>query len=92
LQVPLFLRGIDANGAEFTDLTKTIDISSGGACLASRRSLRADQLLRITIPVSSEPISGMIPSETPPIQARVRRVAEAGEAILIGVEFLKALE
>jgi hypothetical protein len=92
LQVPLFLRGIEANGTEFTDLTKTLDISSTGACLASRRSLRVDQLLRITIPVSSEPISGMIPSETPPIQARVRRVAEAGEAILVGVEFLQSLD
>ena len=86
------MRGVDAHGTEFTDLTKTLDISSSGACLASRRALRTGQLLRITIPVSSEPISGMIPSETPPIHARVRRVAEAGEAILVGVEFLKALE
>ena len=86
------MKGIDANGTEFTDLTKTLDISSTGACVASRRSLRVDQLLRITIPVSSEPVSGMIPSETPPIQARVRRAGGAGEAILIGVEFLKSLE
>ena len=92
LQVPLFLRGIDANGAEFSDLTKTLDISGMGACLVSRRYLRADQVLRMTIPVSSEPILGTIPSETPPIQARVRRIAEAGEAMLVGVEFLKALD
>ena len=92
LQVPLFLRGIDANGTEFVDLTKTVDISTTGACLASRRSLKTDQLLRITIPVSSEPISGMIPSETPPIQARVRRMVSAGETTLVGVEFLTALE
>jgi hypothetical protein len=88
----MFLRGIDASGAEFVDLTKTLDISTTGACLASRRSLRADQLLRLTIPVSSEPISGTIPTETPPIQARVRRIIGAGDAVLVGVEFLKALE
>jgi hypothetical protein len=87
------LRGIDANGTEFVDLTKTLDISTTGACLASRRSLYTDQMIRITIPVSSEPISGgMVPAETPPIHARVRRVTGAGEAVLVGVEFLKALE
>lgn len=79
-------------GRSLRNLTKTLDISSTGACVVSRRSLRVDQLLRITIPVSSEPVSGTIPSETPPIQARVRRAGRAGEAILIGVEFLKSLE
>jgi len=92
LQVPLFLRGIDDTGTEFMDLTKTLDISSMGAFVASRRKLRADQIIRITIPVSSEPVSGLVPAETPPIQARVRRIAEAGEALLVGVEFLKQLE
>src|SRR5262245_10342204 len=92
LQVPLFLRGIDDAGSEFVDLTKTIDISAAGAYLASRRILHTNQLLRITIPVSSESFSGLIPAETPPIQARVRRVSEAGDTRLVGVEFLKALD
>ena len=92
LQVPLFLRGTDTTGAEFVDLTKTLDISSTGAFLASRRPLRTDQLVRMTIPVSAEPLSGLIPSETPPIQARVRRLTEVSGIFLVGVEFLKALD
>ena len=92
LQVPLFLTGLDVAGCEFVDLTKTLDISSTGACVATRRSLRSDQLVRITIPVSSEPIFGTIPAETPPIQARVRRIAAFGAANLLGLEFLKALD
>jgi PilZ domain len=92
LQVPLFLRGIDDSGAEFIDLTKTVDISATGAFLACRRGLRTNQLLRLTIPVASESFSGLIPAETPPIQARVRRVCEAGDSQLVGVEFLKALD
>jgi hypothetical protein len=92
LQVPLFLRGTDNAGMEFVDLTKTINISSTGAVVASRRPLRVDQVVRMTIPVSTEPVSGVIPAETPPIQARVRRLINAGGALLVGVEFLKSLE
>ena len=92
LQVPLFLRGVDDAGMEFVDLTKAIDISATGAFLASRRILRTNQLVRLTVPVSSESFSGLIPVETPPIQARVRRVSDAGDAQLVGVEFLKTLE
>ena len=51
-------------------------------------ALHPNQLLRITIPVSSEPVSGLIPAETPPIQPRVRRSVPAGDTHLIGVEFL----
>jgi hypothetical protein len=92
LQVPLFLRGVDDAGLEFVDLTKTVDISATGAFLASHRGLHTDQLLRLTIPVASESLSGLIPAGTPPIQARVRRTCAAGDMQLVGVEFLKALD
>jgi hypothetical protein len=92
LQIPLFLRGTDAAGSEFLDLTKTLDISATGALVLSRRLLRTDQLLRITIPVSSDHVSGLVPAETAPIQARVRRSARAGDSHLVGFEFLSALE
>jgi hypothetical protein len=93
LQFPLFLRGTDDAGSEFIDLTKTLDISSStGAFVASKHRLRANQLLRLTIPVSAEPVSSLIPAETPPIEARVCRTSRAGEAHLVGVEFLKALD
>jgi hypothetical protein len=34
----------------------------------------------------------MLPSETPPITARVLRQSQAGEVRLFGLEFLKPLE
>ena len=92
LQVPLLLRGVDDAGLEFIDLTKAIDISATGAFLASQRMLHTNQLVRLTVPVSSESFSGLIPAETPPIQARVRRVSDAGDTRLVGVEFLRALD
>jgi hypothetical protein len=87
----MFVRGTDAAGLEFLDLTKTLDISATGAYLASPRAIRTNQLVNLTIPAPSSP-SATLPHETPPIQARVRRHRSADGVYLLGVEFLKALE
>ena len=92
LQIPLFIRGQDASGAEFVDLSKTLDISGTGAFLVCTRMLRNDRLLQLTIPAPLPPPSSSVPPETRPIQARVRRHRSAGELHLVGVEFLKALD
>jgi hypothetical protein len=81
----MFVRGTDAAGLEFLDLTKTLDISATGAYLASPRLIRTNQLVNLSP-------SATLPSETPPIQARVRRHHAAHGIHLLGVEFLKALE
>jgi PilZ domain len=91
LQIPVFLRGLDSAGTEFLELTKTVDISATGALVLSRRTFHPDQHLRITIPVSSEQVSGLVPAETPPIQLRVMRSVPAGDTHLIGIEFLAPL-
>lgn len=91
VQIPMFIRGIDAAGVEFLDLTKTLDISATGAYLASPRLLRSDQLLNLTIPAPPSPTATM-PSETPPIQARVRRHGASGGIYLLGVEFVRPLD
>ena len=91
VQIPMFVRGVDPAGAEFLDLTKTLDISATGAFLASPRLLGINQLLNLTIPAPSSP-SSTLPAETPPIQARVRRYRVVGGTHLLGVEFLKALD
>ena len=92
LQVPIFLRGTDASGAEFVELTKTLNISATGACIASARMLRPDQLVNLTVPAPSPVSSGVVPNETPPIAAKVLRQDSAGEIRLFGLEFLRPLE
>ena len=92
VQIPMFVRGTDASGAEFLDLTKTLDISATGAFLASSRLMKTDRVLHLTIPAPPPSSSGLVPPETPPIQARVRRQRTAGDLHLVGVEFLKALD
>ncbi len=92
LQVPVFVRGSDSSGAEFIELSKTLNISATGACIASTHVLRPDQIVFLTIPAPSPTPSSTVPSETPPIAAKVLRQDTAGELRLFGLEFLRALE
>lgn len=92
LQVPVFVRGVDASGTEFIELTKTLNISATGACITSAHMLRTDQTIQLTIPAPSPASSSLVPSETPPIAAKVLRQDSAGEMKLFGLEFLRPLE
>ena len=92
LQMPVFLRAADTSGAEFIELTKTLNISATGACVASTHILRPNQIVYLTIPAPSSASSGIVPSKTPPITAKVLRQDSAGEMRLFGLEFLKPLE
>jgi hypothetical protein len=92
LQVPVFLRGTDTSGAEFIELTKTLNISATGACITSAHILRPDQNVHLTIPAPSPASSSLVPSETPPIVAKILRQESMGEMRLFGLEFLRPLE
>jgi len=92
LQVPIFVRGVDASGTEFIELTKTLNISATGACITSAHIIRPDQIVHLTIPAPSPASSSLVPSETPRISARVLREDAAGEMRLFGLEFLRAIE
>ena len=92
LQVPVFLRASDASGVEFIELTRTLNISAAGACIASTHVLRPDQVVYLTIPAPSAVSSSFVPNETPPIAAKVLRQESAGDMRLFGLEFLRPLE
>jgi len=91
LQVPVFLRAADVSGAQFIELTKTLNISSTGACIASSHILQTEQVIQLTIPTPSPSTAGLVPYETPPISARVRRQEAAGDLRLFGIEFVHPL-
>jgi hypothetical protein len=93
LQIPVFVRGTDAFGAEFIELTKTLNISAFGACIACQHVLRPNQSIQLTIPTPSPATPpGLVPSETPPIIARVLRQNTVGETRLFGLEFVHPLD
>ena len=92
LQIPVFLRAQDASGVDFVELTKTVNISASGSCIASTHILRPDQVVHLTIPTPSPASSGLVPNETPPITAKVLRQQAAGDLRLFGIEFFKHLD
>ena len=92
LQIPVFIRGEDASGSEFIELTKTLNISAFGACIASQHILRKNQTIHLTIPTPSPASNSLVPSETPPILARVLRQDMAGDIRLFGLQFIRPLE
>jgi hypothetical protein len=92
LQVPVFLRAADLSGVEFIELTKTLNISSFGACITSAHVLRENQLVQLTVPAPSPTSSSLVPNETPPIAAKVLRQEVMGDMRLFVLEFLRPLE
>lgn len=92
LQVPVFVRGSDATGVDFIELTRTLNISSRGACITCSHHLRVNQVVHLTIPAPAPSSSSMVPSETPPITAKVRRQQDLGDLRIFGLEFLRPLE
>src|ERR1700726_495700 len=85
LQMPVFLRATDTSGAEFIELTKTLNISATGACVTSTHILQPHTIVPPTTPAPSAVSSGVVPSETPPITAKVLRQDSAGEMRLFGL-------
>lgn len=92
IQIPVFLRGYDAKGTEFIELTRTLNISAKGACIASSHMLRPGQTVHLTVPAPATTTSSLVPSETPPITAKVRRQQTLGDLKVFGLEFLRSLE
>ena len=92
IQIPVFLRGYDAKGGEFIELTRTLNISARGACVTSTHILRPGQTVHLTIPAPATTSSSVVPSETQPIAAKVRREQTLGNLKVFGLEFLRSLE
>jgi hypothetical protein len=92
LQIPLFIRGKDNYGAEFLELAKTLDIGGSGARLISPHHLRLDEIISLTIPAPLPSSPGAGDSGTPPIHARVLRIASSGDLEFAAVEFLRPID
>ena len=92
LQIPIFVRGVDGGGDDFLDLSRTLDISSVGACLAVERSMKLSEMILLTIPAPPPASSGLVSAMANPIQARVRRSYPSGDVHYVGVEFIRPLE
>jgi hypothetical protein len=68
LAIPVFVRGQDADGNDFLEFATALNISSGGALLATRRQL--SRLARIFLEIPSAPVP-RIPGYPKPVR-RIR--------------------
>lgn len=89
--VPVFLRGADRNGREFVEFATALNLSAGGALLATRRHLPPES--RITIEIASAPL----PREKVPVHV-VRsvdghpvRVVHSEQCYLVGLRFYQPI-
>ena len=83
---------MDAGGVDFVELTKTLNISATGASIATTHVIRSGQVLQLTFPAPSPSSASTVPSETPPISARLKRDQAAEGLRLLGLEFVRPLE
>lgn len=92
LQIPLFIRGTDAQGNEFLELAKTLDISCVGARIVCARRLQAQEIVSLTVPAPLPRSPEFGECGTPPIAVRVRRLESSADMELAAVEFLRPLD
>lgn len=87
LPIPIFLRGTDQTGAPFLELASVLNISAGGALIATPRALSASTSILLEIP-SAPPIS--VASSTAAVRtitAQTVRVERVDDYYLTGFKF-----
>lgn len=72
LAIPVFIRGSDAEGKEFLEFATALNISAGGALLATRRYL--PRFARLSLEIPSAPLPRIsLPRAVRRLQARLLR-------------------
>ena len=91
LAVPIFVRGRDSEGKEFLEFATALNISAGGALLATRRSL--PRLTTISLEVPSAPLTRTtaLPRAVRRLRARLLRVMAVNGYQLWGLRFSSPL-
>ena len=92
LAIPVFARGVDDKGKDFLDFTTVLEISAGGAVLATRRSLQRSS--RLTLEIPSAPLNERAAgrSSVRTLRAKIMRVTSSDRCQLAAVEFVRPLK
>ncbi len=91
LALPIFVRGVDKQGKQFLDFTNILNISSGGALLATRVTLSRSASVSLEIPSAPLPQFGPLPDHVRAIQARVMHATHLEACSLYGLRFRRQL-
>jgi len=87
LAIPVFVRGQDSDGKEFLEFATSLNISAGGALLATRRNLPRLSSISLEIPSAPLPRIALLPKIVRQLKARLVRSALIDGCHLWAVRF-----
>ncbi len=92
LAIPVFARGVDEKGKDFLDFTTVLEVSAGGAILATRRNLAPSS--RLTLEIPSAPLNerAVGRSAVRTLRAKITRVTSSDRCQLCALEFIRPLK
>ena len=87
LALPVFVRGKDSEGKEFLEFATALNVSAGGALLATRRFLSRLSSVALEIPAAPLPRTRVLPTAVRRVRARLLRVTVVNGYQLWGLKF-----
>ncbi|MBZ5648403.1 MAG: PilZ domain-containing protein [Acidobacteriia bacterium] len=91
LAIPVFIRGTAEDGKEFLEFATALNISAGGALVATRRQLPRCVRLSLEIPVAPVPRAISLPKSVRRMRAKLVRVTMGESYQLWGLKFANIL-
>jgi hypothetical protein len=91
LAIPLFLRGKDKGGKPFLDFTLALDISAGGALVATKRTLSRAAWIYLEVPTAPVPVLPVSQKPKRALTGRVVRSTDKDTYYLCAVRFVRPL-
>ncbi len=91
LAVPVFVRGKDSEGKEFLEFATALNVSAGGALLATRRLLPRFTTIALEVPSAPLPRTKVLPRAVRRLRARLLRVTVVDGYQLWGLKFSSPL-
>jgi len=90
ISIPFFIRADKENGEELLEFATALNLSAGGALLASRKYLNPGTSARLEIPVSLVN-KAQLPRSVSLLPARLLRCTPDRQYFLLGFEFITPL-
>ena len=89
--IPIFVRGLDQQGKHFLEFTCALNISAGGALVATRQNLLRRSRVSLEIPSPPLPRVGLFRQSRRNLQARLVRLAHSNGCHVWGLQFTRPL-
>ena len=90
ISIPFFVHGSKSNGDEFLDFSTALNISAGGALLATKWYLEASTHITLEVPIALAN-KAQLPHSVSQIDATVLRCTPERHYFLLGLQFAELL-